>query len=110
MAPVVIDIQNAEDPRDAIHRAVAALAAGNLVAVPTETVYGIAASALSEDAVERLLDAKQRDGKPLALAIKSADDALDYVPSMSPLAQRLARSGSASVSYLDYDWGLNDKR
>ncbi len=91
MASEVIDIQKAEDPRDAIHRAVAALAAGKLVAVPTETVYGIAASALSEDAVERLLDAKQRDGKPLALAIKSADDALDYVPTMSPLAQRLAR-------------------
>ena len=91
MAPVVIDLRNAEDPRDVIHRVVASLAAGKLVAIPTETVYGIAASALSSDAVQRLLDAKKRDGKPLALAIKSADDALDYVPSMSPLAQRLAR-------------------
>lgn len=91
MAPVVIDLRNAEDPRDVVHRVVAALAAGKLVAIPTETVYGVAASALSSDAVQRLLDAKKRDGKPLALAIKSADDALDYVPSMSPLAQRLAR-------------------
>lgn len=91
MAPVVIDLKKAEDPRDVIHRAVAALAEGKLVALPTETVYGVAASALSSDAVNRLLDAKQRDGKPLALAIKSADDALDYVPSMSPFAQRLAR-------------------
>ena len=91
MAPVVIDLRKAEDPRDVIHRAVAALADGKLVALPTETVYGVAASALSSEAVNRLLDAKKRDGKPLALAIKSADDALDYVPSMSPLAQRLAR-------------------
>jgi protein-tyrosine phosphatase len=91
MAPLVIDLGKEEDPRDVIHRAVAALAEGKLVALPTETVYGIAASALSSQAVNRLLDAKQRDGKPLALAIKSADDALDYVPTMSPLARRLAR-------------------
>ena len=46
MAPVLIDLQKAEDPRDAVHRAVAALAEGKLVALPTETVYGVAASAL----------------------------------------------------------------
>lgn len=31
-----------------------------------------------------------------------------YLP--DPAAQSLAASGSASVSYLDYDWGLNDRR
>ncbi len=91
MGPAVFDLKSSDDPRDAIHRAVAALAAGKLVAIPTETVYGIAASALCPEAVERLIEAKKRDGRPLALAIKSADDALDYVPSMSPLAIRLAR-------------------
>ncbi len=91
MSPAVIDLRGSEDPRDGIHRAVAALAAGKLVAIPTETVYGLAASALSLEAVEKLLRVKRREGKPLALAIKSADDALDYVPSMSPLALRLAR-------------------
>ena len=91
MSPAVIDLKGSEDPRDGIHRAVAALAAGQLVAIPTETVYGLAASALSLDAVNRLLEVKQRDKRPLTLAIKSADDALDYVPSMSPLAFRLAR-------------------
>ncbi len=91
MSPAVIDLKGSEDPRDGIHRAVAALAAGQLVAIPTETVYGLAASALSLDAVQRLLDVKHRDRRPLTLAIKSADDALDYVPSMSPLAFRLAR-------------------
>ncbi len=91
MAPAVIDLKQADDPRDAVHRAVEALAAGKLVAVPTETVYGIAASALLPEAVENLVQAKQRDNRPLTLAIKSADDALDYVPNMSPLAIRLAR-------------------
>lgn len=31
-----------------------------------------------------------------------------YLPDAE--AQRVARSGSASVSYLDYDWGLNDRK
>ena len=92
MPPVVIDLRSAEDWRDVVHRAVQALAEGGLVALPTETVYGLAASALDEDAVCRLLAAKDRTAaKPLTLAIKSADEARDYAPDMCPLAQRLAR-------------------
>jgi tRNA threonylcarbamoyl adenosine modification protein (Sua5/YciO/YrdC/YwlC family) len=92
MPPVVIDIRSAEDSRDVVHRAVQALAEGKLVALPTETVYGLAASALAESAVARLLEAKKRSsGKALTLAIRSADDVLDYVPDLSPLGRRLAR-------------------
>ena len=92
MPPVLIDIRSADDSRDVVHRAVQALVEGRLVAFPTETVYGLAASALCEPAVERVLAIKGRDAaKPLTLAIKSADEALDYVPAMSPLARRLAR-------------------
>jgi tRNA threonylcarbamoyl adenosine modification protein (Sua5/YciO/YrdC/YwlC family) len=92
MAPLVIDIRSAEDTRDVVHRAVQALAEGRLVALPTETVYGLAASALDEKAVGRLIAVKNRpEGQPLTLAVKSADDALDYVPNLSPLGRRLAR-------------------
>lgn len=92
MAAAVIDLNNVEDQRDAVHRAVETLADGQLVVFPTETVYGVAASALHARAVERLLAAKgRRGGQPVTLAIKSADDALDYVPRLSPLGQRLAR-------------------
>ena len=93
MPPVVIDIRGADDSRDVVHRAVQALVEGKLVAVPTETVYSLTASALDPQAVDRLLAAKRRqpDGRPFSLAIKSADDALDYVPQMNRLAQRLAR-------------------
>ena len=92
MSPVVIDLRNTEDSRDVVHRAVQALAEGRIVAFPTETVYGLAASALSEAAVGRLLSAKHRDAsRPFALAVKSADEALDYAPGISPLGQRLAR-------------------
>lgn len=92
MAPNVIDVRNAEDVRDVVHRAVQALAEGQLVAFPTETVYGLAASARDEAAVERLLRVKNRaENHPLTLVVKSAEEAFDYVPQMSPLAQRLAR-------------------
>jgi protein-tyrosine phosphatase len=93
MAPLVIDIRSAEDSRDVVHRAVQALAEGKLVVLPTETVYALAASALNEDAIQQLLAVKQRTGgdKPLTLAVKSADDALDYLPRMNRLALRLAR-------------------
>jgi len=92
MAPTIFDLRNADDARDVIHRAVQALVEGGIVAFPTETVYGLAASALCEEAVHRLIHLKGRpDGKPLAVAVKSADDALDYVPDMSTLARRLAR-------------------
>ena len=90
--PSILETHNATDVRDVVHRTVEAIAAGQVVAVPTETVYGLAANALNEEAVERLLVAKGRPvGQPLALAVKSVDDALDYVPDMSVIGTRLAR-------------------
>ena len=92
MPPVVIDVRNAEDPRDVVHRAVQALSEGKIVAFPTETVYGFGARALDPNAVERLVEVKGRaDGNPLALAIRGAQELLDYVPDASPLGERLAR-------------------
>jgi tRNA threonylcarbamoyl adenosine modification protein (Sua5/YciO/YrdC/YwlC family) len=92
MPPVVIDLRSAEDRRDVVHRAVQTLAEGGLVALPTETVYGLAASALHPAAVSRLMAVKSRGGrKPFALAVKSGAEALDYAPDMPPLARRLAR-------------------
>jgi tRNA threonylcarbamoyl adenosine modification protein (Sua5/YciO/YrdC/YwlC family) len=92
MPSVVIDIRTAEDSRDVIHRAVQTLVEGGLVAFPTETVYGLAASALNDSAVRRLSQVKGRStGQPLTLAVKSADEALDYVPEINALGYRLAR-------------------
>lgn len=88
----VIDVRTAEDSRDVVHQVVQVLAEGRVAALPTETVYGLAASALDEAAVERVQRIKgRRADHALTLAIKSAEEARDYVPDMSPLAQRLAR-------------------
>src|SRR5438132_10820115 len=80
------------DARDAIRRAVSALAQGQLVALPTETGYGLFASALLPEAVEQL---RERTGfaatTRLSLAVRGAGEALDWVPDMSVLGRRLAR-------------------
>ena len=92
MAPLVLDIESPENQRDSVHQAVQAIAEGQVVAFPTETVYGIGASALNEEAVNRLFEIKGRPEKqPMTLAIKGYEAALDLAPSMSPLAHRLAR-------------------
>ena len=86
------DRNQTEDVRDVIHRAVEALSSGKIIAFQTETVYGLAASALQPAAVERLWEIKGRDPeKPFALAVKSYEEALDYIPHMTPTAKRLAR-------------------
>lgn len=92
MKPEVLDLRGADDPRDVVHRVVERLAQGGLVALPTETVYGIAANALLPSAIERLIELKQRQpGRPLPLGIKSCDEAFDWVPGMGTLGRRLAR-------------------
>jgi len=92
MPPVVLNLREAEDQRDVVHRVVQTLAEGGVAALPTETVYGLAAGALNEAAVCRLLNMKRRTvSKPMALAIKSPEEAHDYVPDICPLARRLAR-------------------
>ena len=92
MPPVVISLSDAEDLRDVIHRTVEALSAGKVVAIPTETVYGLAASAFVPEAVQRVFEIKGRPANaPLAIAVKSIEDAIDFVPDMSPVARRIAR-------------------
>ncbi|MES2572606.1 MAG: L-threonylcarbamoyladenylate synthase [Verrucomicrobiota bacterium] len=49
-----------EELAGAVKRAVALLAAGEPVALPTETVYGLAADALNAEAVAKIFEAKER--------------------------------------------------
>lgn len=90
--PEVIDWQRAADPRGVVRRAADTLAAGRLVAFPTETVYGLAANAAAPQALDRLSKAKGRpDDKPLAVAVTGEAQALRWLPDMGALARRFAR-------------------
>ena len=50
-----IDLTRADDPRDVVHRAVACLAQGGVVGLPTDTTYGIVGAALQAPAFARLM-------------------------------------------------------
>ena len=59
-----------------INQAATLLRAGSLVAIPTETVYGLAANALNEDAVLKIYKAKNRPSfNPLILHVENWEEA-----------------------------------
>lgn len=67
------------------------LKSGNLVAIPTETVYGLAANALNETAVAQIFEAKNRPHfDPLIVHLKNSGEIKKYARSLSNLAEQLA--------------------
>jgi L-threonylcarbamoyladenylate synthase len=88
-------ILKATDPigdEAAIREAGSALARGELVVFPTETVYGVGANAASTQAVAALSQLKSRSpDKPFTLHLAGAEEAERYAGPLSPLARRLMR-------------------
>jgi L-threonylcarbamoyladenylate synthase len=74
----------------AVGRAADALAAGELVAFPTETVYGLGARADDDAAVAKIFFAKGRpQNHPLIVHIADAADANAFAATVPAVAQRL---------------------
>jgi L-threonylcarbamoyladenylate synthase len=74
----------------AIALAVEQLRAGALVALPTETVYGLAADALNDVAVGRIYAAKGRPADhPLIVHLATSAQVQDYAAEVPDFAQRL---------------------
>ena len=74
-------------------RAAEVLAAGEVVAIPTETVYGLAASALDEGAVARIYAAKGRpSSNPLIVHVASIEMARRCAARWPDEADRLSRA------------------
>lgn len=75
-----------------VEETVAALAAGELAVVPTDTVYGLACAPEDERAVHALSRLKRRPaGQPVALVAASVDRLIECVPELRDRAERLAR-------------------
>ena len=56
-----------------------ALAAGEVIAVPTDTIYGIAALVQNKKAVEKLYAIKKRDpSKPIAICVADIEDIYNW--------------------------------
>ena len=66
---------------------------GGLVAVPTETVYGLAANGLDESAVKRLYEVKGRpEQKPISLLVSGMEQAEELCRDIPDEAYKLAKA------------------
>ncbi len=71
-------------------RAAELLRAGGLVALPTETVYGLGASALNEDAVKRIFEVKGRpQDNPLIVHVAGPEALREWCRDVPETAYRL---------------------
>ncbi len=75
---------------EAIAAALQAIRAGELVVIPTDTVYGVAADPFSPGAVDKLLSAKGRGrDKPSPVLVSSVEDAAKLAVDIPPAARAL---------------------
>ena len=75
-----------------LQKAKALLEKGELVAIPTETVYGLAGNALNVDAVTKIFQVKDRPQfDPLIVHVQSLESAKKYVEAIPPKAELLVQ-------------------
>ena len=76
-----------------VEQAAEHIRAGELVAFPTETVYGLGADASNDAAVAKIFAAKGRPSDhPLIVHLASSKQVLDYASSLPPFAERLIKA------------------
>ena len=83
--PAHLDTAGAQDT---LEQAAGILRTGGLVALPTETVYGLGANALDAAAVERIFAAKQRPAWDLIIVHVADENMLDGLVEQIPDAAR----------------------
>lgn len=77
--------------RDAVQEAAKLIRAGAVVAIPTDTLYGLAANPFSAAAIQRVFDAKGRDAdRPLPLIAADVPQIAAHLGGLSQAAGRLA--------------------
>lgn len=83
----------AADALGSVARAAQALKAGELVGLPTETVYGLAADAGNDAAVAKIFAAKGRPADhPLIVHVAQMGDAADFAADIPAFAQTLMQA------------------
>ena len=88
---MITKILPANDPH-AIAEALKLIRAGELVAFPTDTVYGLGASAFSAPAIEQLFTVKGREaGKAIAVLLGNPGALSQVTSAMGPQAAKLAQ-------------------
>jgi L-threonylcarbamoyladenylate synthase len=92
---LVVDAANLESPdaEETLERSAQILRGGGLVALPTETVYGLGANALDAAAVGRIFEAKERPGwDPVIVHVADEKMLEGLVRDVPELARKLMKA------------------
>ncbi len=89
--PDVVDWQKVPDPEEAVRGAVAAIGAGQVVLLPTECGYVLAASSRSAAARDELRQLLPSTGDSIPVGLSSEVVAREWVPRLGPIGRRFAR-------------------
>lgn len=104
MAIEVLNVTSEQNQRESVRKAGEVLRSGGLVVLPTETVYGIAASADNSDAVARLRALKgQRSHEPFTVHIGRRSEAERFLNRTSGFERRLIARGWPGPLTLVFD-------
>lgn len=78
------------DRGEVVEQAAAALRRGELVVLPTDTLYGVAADAFSRTGTRRLFEVKRRSRRfPLSVLVRSPKQLNGLVTTVPPAAEKL---------------------
>lgn len=98
---VKIDKEQIDDEK--LMEAVEILRAGGLVAFPTETVYGLGANALNEEAAKKIYAAKGRPSdNPLIAHISKPEELAPLVKEVPEAGKKLMEAVLAGTAYHDF--------
>lgn len=90
MKTIIYDVADPIEDQQLIEEAAEIIRSGGLVAIPTETVYGLGANGLSSDACQKIFDIKERPpDNPLILHVASLKQVESLVREIPPLSMRL---------------------
>ncbi|MFH1490050.1 MAG: L-threonylcarbamoyladenylate synthase [Pseudomonadota bacterium] len=93
MTPMIIKVQDEKDMAAGLKKGAEVILAGGMVAIPTESFYGLAVNALDEKAVQLLLSGKKRGGgHPILILIPSEEVLTQYVAHIPEQAHALMKA------------------
>ena len=93
MRPEILPTHTAALFSTAVERAAELLRGGEIVALPTETVYGLSANAFDPAAVEKIYQAKGRPAhNPIIVHVSSYAMAVECVAHWTQSAEKLSKS------------------
>ena len=115
VGPLILDCQNRDQRASGVTRAHTAITRGELIVMPTDTVYGVACDAFSAEAVALLLASKGRGRHmPPPVLVGSPDDVealVQHVPDQAKAVMEAFWPGGVTIIFradTSVAWDLGD--